>query len=582
YGWVEWDVTELVRGWMRGDYPNCGLMLRAVGGETGRTYSFYSSDSPNPTEWPTLLLNISARMYEWNGTYLSPVKIYNPDQSDAYIHWSATTLPGLTYLLIQTRTGYDPDPNSHPDLWEQWKPSSSYTNSSGQLVESSPAPYIQYRVVLGTISQNETPVLKDISISWREIELTFERFLGAFDGLTVTNLSVSFHSQTIWSRTNLTSAGWRSESLNISRYLGQARSYGLSFQLRLGTNGTSPSKLTLFLDNVTTFGVSQGFPSGTFYSQVLNASSKVSWGKISWNSTIPPNTWVVIGTRTGLSPIIDGNWSLWSTYRNSSGESIRSPSGQYLQYKVYLVTTDPSSNPSVSDVNISFHYHARKGVVETADFTPANVTSWDIFNREETLLMNTSIEYFYSTDSGVSWSAVQNGENLSLVPIPKIRFKAHLRTENGGSTPVLLEMSLLYWSRDFLPLDHIHMSLEVWTGSAEDWLDIDAVGHAANHEIVPFQEEWSTTDPKGRVSATGLYEPGAVGSWRVYCNNSDDSVTNYTTVIVLPGRVNEIVVNPWQVLPITTDDEILFHAEGYDSDLNLVGPVTANWSVSGG
>jgi hypothetical protein len=247
-----------------------------------------------------------------------------------------------------------------------------------------------------------------------------------------------------------------------------------------------------------------------------------------------------------------------------------------------MVTKEVSSNPSVSDVNISYWHYFKEGGVETIDFIPTNITAWDIFTTNETLQTNTSIQYFYSTDSGGSWTNVVHGENLSLVPIPKIRLRAELGTDDGTASPVLFEMKLLYWVQTSWPLDHIHMSVDTWMGTADEWVDIDAVGHTATHAFVPFQANWATTDPKGTVSSAGLYEPGVVGIWRVYCNNTGNTISNFTTVTVLPGNVSRIAVNPWRVSPITTDDEVLFNALGYDSDDNLVGLVDVNWTVTGG
>ncbi|UCD92095.1 MAG: DNRLRE domain-containing protein [Methanobacteriota archaeon] len=564
-GWVEWNITELVQGWVDGDYPNYGLLLRAVGGDNQSPYRFASSDSLNPADWPELLLNVSARVYQLTGTYLSSVEYYNPDKLDAYIQWTGTIQPSVTDLIIQTRTGTDPDPILNPDQWESWKPAISYTNSSGQLIKSSPAPYIQYRVILNTNDPGETPILSDICVSWRDIQLTFDNWIEGQDGLTVVDLTVVIDSVPVWTRFNLSVVAWKMEKANVSKHLVDPGIHNISFQLHLGTNTTGPSKLVLLLDNVTMWGTAQDWANGIFHSEIYDATHTVIWGDISWSAAEPPGTIVAIGTRSGSTPAIDGNWSSWSPYSIASGEPIQSPVAQYLQYKVYLVTTIPANNPSVSDVSISYWHHYKNGEVETIDFIPTNITVWDVFDANATTQDNTSIEFFYSTDSGGLWTSTMPGENLSLVPIPKIRFKAILGTDNGSVSPELSEMKLLYWVQTAGPLDHIHMSLDTWTGTADEWVDLDAVGHAADHTPMSFQANWSTTDLMGVISPTGLYEPGAAGSWRVYCNNTNNTISNYTAVTILPGAISRIAVNPWQVSPLTTDDDVLFTATGYDS-----------------
>jgi hypothetical protein len=51
---IEWDVTQLVREWVSGAYPNKGLMLRRVSGSG--TFNFYSREHSNPTQRPELVV----------------------------------------------------------------------------------------------------------------------------------------------------------------------------------------------------------------------------------------------------------------------------------------------------------------------------------------------------------------------------------------------------------------------------------------------------------------------------------------------------------------------------------------------
>ncbi|UCH89751.1 MAG: hypothetical protein JSV49_03640 [Thermoplasmata archaeon] len=128
-------------------------------------------------------------------------------------------------------------------------------------------------------------------------------------------------------------------------------------------------------------------------------------------------------------------------------------------------------------------------------------------------------------------------------------------------------------------LDHIHLSRSNWTGTADENVTITAVGHDVYHREVIFTPVWSTTDPWGSV-VNGFYQPGKVGSWMVYCNNSDNSISNSTEVTVLVGELASIVINP-STHTMTTDQMINFIATGYDSDGNLVNFIPT-WTVSGG
>ncbi len=54
-GRFEWDVTGLVSGWVRGDYPNHGLILAPYA--SGTDVGFSSSDDPNPSLHPRLTIS---------------------------------------------------------------------------------------------------------------------------------------------------------------------------------------------------------------------------------------------------------------------------------------------------------------------------------------------------------------------------------------------------------------------------------------------------------------------------------------------------------------------------------------------
>ena len=128
-------------------------------------------------------------------------------------------------------------------------------------------------------------------------------------------------------------------------------------------------------------------------------------------------------------------------------------------------------------------------------------------------------------------------------------------------------------------LDHIHMSTGHWEGTADELPKFTATGHDENHNPVIFPQFWATTDPYGTVE-NGIYNPGAVGTWKVYCNDSDNSVSNYTSVDVKPGILHHIKVTPKDHI-MTADETAQFYAVGCDSDNNEFA-IAPTWSVTGG
>jgi hypothetical protein len=321
-----------------------------------------------------------------------------------------------------------------------------------------------------------------------------------------------------------------------------------------------------------------GEAKGTFHSRVIDAGVNVNWGAISWVSDIPSDTNMTIHTRSGDCL---GGWTNWSqAYSFPSGSRITSPSNRCLQYKAEMVTYNRTRRPVLQEVTVDYWSYAPKGDIDTEDFSPDNWISWGPFDSSFKVDAGTNITFWYSTDSGGSWTEVYAGEDLQSVNSQTIMFGAELTSSNSSVTPELNNITITYQFYDVL--DHIHMSVPTWTGTTDEWVDLDGIGHDVYHHAVPFAAKWETDDPWGSVDTFGLYSPGLVGSWRVFCNNSDDSISNYTSVNVLPGSTLTIAVDPWDPGTLTTDDVLLFNATAFDSKGNSLGPATVDWSATGG
>jgi hypothetical protein len=55
-----------------------------------------------------------------------------------------------------------------------------------------------------------------------------------------------------------------------------------------------------------------------------------------------------VQTRSGNTPNPDGSWSAWAAVNN--GQSVPSPAGRYLQYRVILTSTNASLTPVLFDI----------------------------------------------------------------------------------------------------------------------------------------------------------------------------------------------------------------------------------------
>lgn len=321
-----------------------------------------------------------------------------------------------------------------------------------------------------------------------------------------------------------------------------------------------------------------GQANGTFISRTMDAQSSVNWGGISWDSIVPAQTELFIHTRTGDCL---GSWSGWSqAYSSPLGSQITSPPNRCLQYKAEMFTYQNGTSPVLEEVRIDYWRYVQEGSIETENFKPVDWLGWEDFNASFAEPLGTNISFQYSTDAGMFWADVFAGQSLQPLLAQNIMFRANFKTSDPAYTPELYEMNITYRIKD--PLDHIHMSLAQWNGTVDDSVDLDAYGHNADHENVSFAQKWETDDPWGLVNSTGFYQPGKVGTWRVFCNNSDDTISNYTKVTIFPGLTADIAISPWDPGTITTDDTLLFNVTGFDSKGNFLGPIIANWSVTGG
>jgi hypothetical protein len=454
-------------------------------------------------------------------------------------------------------------------------PVSNYSNPSGEAIASGPGRYLQYKVEFFTSDRNYTPILSEIQVRWADVKLALDYYVEDWQNIDTATLTAHIDSEEVWSLETGITGGWSSAEVDIGDYLVDDLSHTVRVGLTIFSGNIGPSNATARFDNIRITNPLVG----EYISQVFTPGFTADWTLVRWNQTLPPGTSLEVMTRVGDIPVPDASWSPWSLpYTISTGEAISHPDSNHIQYKVILSTTDSFLTPEMYDITIDYNKYATWGVVEANEFSPPDVIEWGVFDASASMQPGNDIKYYYSTNNGTTWQEMTPGFNMSSVAIPDIRVKAELSRIISVTSPILYHMNLTYVHLE--PLDHIDMSLSSWSGTADDVVDIDATGRDRYGKAVAFQQFWSTTDPNGTVNINGLYEPGSAGIWRVYCNNSDDTISNYTTVTVGPGQMVSIGITPWQVNPLTTDDNVTFNAHGVDGDGNLISQAIVNWSLT--
>ena len=97
-----------------------------------------------------------------------------------------------------------------------------------------------------------------------------------------------------------------------------------------------------------------------------------------------------------------------------------------------------------SSTNISY---PKSASIETKDISIAGLSSFLNFHKNE-MLNGQNANYYYSLDSGSSWNAIPQNNNLSEVPVSsgKIRIKADIAA-NGSETPIIYDFAVSYLTR---------------------------------------------------------------------------------------------------------------------------------------
>ncbi len=94
---------------------------------------------------------------------------------------------------------------------------------------------------------------------------------------------------------------------------------------------------------------------GSFESAILDTGAPASiWNTLSANATVPPNTSLILGTRTGDVPTPDASWSAWSAPVPPGISPITSPRARYLQVRADLSTTNASQTPVLHDFTTDY------------------------------------------------------------------------------------------------------------------------------------------------------------------------------------------------------------------------------------
>lgn len=111
---------------------------------------------------------------------------------------------------------------------------------------------------------------------------------------------------------------------------------------------------------------------GEYISDVLDARTMASWGRLEFDGWTPAGTTIQIQTRSGNSFEPNSMWSDWSPPIQKKEEQILSPKARYLQVKALLKTQSGNSSPQLHRVSLFYLQANIAPLIQSLTLLPPN------------------------------------------------------------------------------------------------------------------------------------------------------------------------------------------------------------------
>jgi hypothetical protein len=111
---------------------------------------------------------------------------------------------------------------------------------------------------------------------------------------------------------------------------------------------------------------------GEYVSEVLDAGTLSSWGRLEFVADLAAGTTLQIQTRSGNSFEPNTTWSEWSPPIQKKEEQILSPKGRYLQFKALFKTQSGTASPKLRRVAMFYLQANIAPVIQKLELLPPN------------------------------------------------------------------------------------------------------------------------------------------------------------------------------------------------------------------
>jgi hypothetical protein len=231
-------------------------------------------------------------------------------------------------------------------------------------------------------------------------------------------------------------------------------------------------------------------------------------------------------------------------------------------WTIYANTTNGISGNTVINVTV--------GNLARIDITPQNLSiTTDDFVQFYALgydLDNNTIEM------EPDWSVTGGGmiDQTGNFSATKPGIWSVYANKSGVSGRTTIEISIGKLAR----IDVIPKSPTITT---DEYIQFNAYGYDSDNNSISIEPDWETTGG-GTIDYMGNFTATTQGEWTIFANVT--GISGNSTIIIDHGELKyiEILANQSK---ITTDDELILSAVGYDSDNNLIN-ITPTWEITGG
>ncbi len=531
-GLWDWSQYGTLTAWLTTDYPGPQVLLTYVSLMNG-TYQFNSSRIQVPSVWQELRFDISG---------------FGP------------RLSGVTMVCLNFTNIVNVNPAR---IWidNLWLYSSERTTQSAFISQ------------IFTKGNYSSPIAGTVIFS-------FAYMFGIPLNIEKANLSVLIDGVPLIPPIPITNAvPWTPASYDISSVLTGRGTFNLSFAFNVTVNSSFATSLRVQIDNVSL--IMPVYYGGNYLSAPLSLGRSYFFDNISWSSSNHPETNFTAEVRVGhSSDTMDGSWTQWEVHYSQPEPLLTGSTGSYLQYQIHFTTANSSASMSFDSIFFTFHRYQNSGTIETLDFTPVEqLIGWREFLATANIPSTTSVSFEASVDLGASWTPVTSGSSLSTLIGPCILIRSTLSTSNTTQTPVIRTLNVTY---EYLgPVSVVTVTPSSWVGTSDDQQQFTAIGKDQFGHITLITPTWTTDDPRGSVDATGLYNPGANGSWLVCASSAPGGPIDCANVTVYTGVMIAVVVEP-PVVNMLTGSYQNFTAVGKDDDGNNITLMGAQWSTDVG